>query len=72
MKVEYIIKPEEVVTLVKIVKLAQLAITTYASNAMKNDIFFAINTSLNKDELELSKQIFDLKSYENIKVKIQS
>ena len=72
MKVEYIIKPEEVATLFKLVKIAQLAIDTYTTNAIKHDIYFAINTSLNQDELKLSKQIFDLKSYGNIKVKIES
>lgn len=72
MKVEYIIKPEDVTTLFKLVKHMKRAIDKHITGAIKYDVYYTINNSLNQDELELCKQILDLKECENIKVKIES
>lgn len=75
MKVEYTIKPEDVTTLFKLVKNMKKIIDKYIEDTggLKYDIYFKISKGFNKEEeLELFKQIFDLKEIKNTKIKIEA
>ena len=72
MKVEYTIKPEDVTTLFKLVKHMKRAIDKHITGALKYDLYFTINNALDHDELELCKQILDLKEIKNTKIKIEA
>lgn len=75
MKVEYTIKPEDVTILFKLVKNMKKIIDKYIEDTggLKYDIYFKISKGFNKEEeLELFKQIFDLKEIKNTKIKIEA
>ena len=75
MKVEYIIKPEEITTLFKLVKNMKKTIDKYIEDTgdLKYDVYFRISKGFNKkEELELLKQIFELTEIKNTKIKIES
>ena len=75
MQVEYIIKPEEIATLFKLVKNMEKTIDKYIEDTgdLKYDVYFRISKGFNKkEELELLKQIFELTEIKNTKIKIES
>ena len=74
MKVEYTIKPEEVITLFKLVKNMKKTIDKYIEDTgdLKYDVYFKITKGLDPNELEFYKQIIELTEIKNTKIKIES